>query len=339
MPVDAELLAALPDGLSDLMESLALTGDLSINLDVLRILTKVTADDQEESTPPDVGFQGTIAARNAALGIGVDMSEVTGSITLAGTYENSELHELSGSLAAESFKVNQRDGSALSADFLLPPGERSLVISNIVAQVAGGLLDGQADITLGDETTDFTVLANVRDLDVKKLVGEDEIGDGRLTAGLRLKGIVGDPASREGSGSVLVEGERLLKLPLVLGLLQVTNLALPIAQPFSEAEVQFDISGSVLHFRKLEARTGAAGTGQMALSGTGTLDYDSGRILMTFDTSNRGWDAIPLIGGLVGLARNELVGVQISGTLQKPEVTGRSLPTVIGTFDRVMGSE
>ncbi len=339
VPVDADLRAALPPALGDLAESLALGGDLSVSELSLSLLTRPAADGAAEAPTPDVAFDGTLLLAKSAFDIGVAVTDFNGAVKLSGAYEAGELREVRGTLRGDSFEASERPASDLSATFALERGEEVLHIDPIGASVAGGLLDGSAALDLSGKTTQFTVDLAVRDVDVQALLGPDEIGAGRLTAGLRLSGGVGDAASREGRGQVLVRGRELMRLPLVLGLLQVTNLALPIAEPFSEAEVDFDISGPVLHFRRLEARAVAEGAVdlRMKLTGSGTLDYDTGQIVMTFNTSNRGWDAIPLVGDLVGMARNELVGVQVTGTLEKPELSGRSLPTVRGTFGRVMG--
>lgn len=351
VPVDAELLTALPQGVSDMLEAISFRGRIGGDFDVLQITPQpvaaspadITGEPAGEAPPPNVLFKGRLTASDADFDIGVAVGNFTGQSSFAGSYENGELYELSGEVTASSYTLSEREAGDLTLSFALPAGGDALAFSNISSNIAGGVMDGSAALTFaqtpeGESRNRFTVHLDVVGVDVQKLLGEDEIGDGRLTAGLDLRGVVGAPASREGRGRVFVEGDKLFKLPLVLGLLQVTNLALPIAEPFSEAEVQFDIGGPLLRFEKLELRatSGPRNTRGMELTGRGTLNYETGRMLMTFDTSNRGWDAIPLVGDLVGLARNELIGVEITGTLARPEVSGRSLPTVLGTFDRAV---
>ena len=344
VPIDADLLTALPQGLTETLEGLGASGTVSGDFDVLRIATNLPSAEGEEAPSPDVGYKGKIRATGAAFDLGVAITDFEGAINLAGTYEFGRLYELSGDATATSYRVSGREAGNLSMKLALPAGGNVLSFTELSSGVAGGVMDGGGSLTFdaaevdGESASAFRVQVDVVGVDVQKLLGEDEIGDGELTAGLDLRGVVGDPASREGRGRVIVRGDKLFKVPLVLGLLQVTNLALPVAQPFNVAEVQFDIGGPLLRFEKFEARADAlAGTGEMKLSGRGTLNYETGRILMTFDTSNRGWDAIPLVGDLVGLARNELVGVEVTGTLTEPQVSGRSLPTVLGTFDRAVG--
>jgi hypothetical protein len=154
-----------------------------------------------------------------------------------------------------------------------------------------------------------------------------------MTARIDLEGRVGEHASRRGRGEVLVQGEKLYELPLVLGVLQVTNLALPIAEPFREATTTFAIDGQRIVFDRIELRAA-----EMRMTGEGTLNFETSKVDLTFTTSNHGWAKIPLLGDIVGLARNELLRINVRGTLQKPEVSGSTFPTITSTIDEVFRS-
>ena len=73
---------------------------------------------------------------------------------------------------------------------------------------------------------------------------------GRLTASLTMGGVWNDTKTRRGHGDVLsVSGEDMYDIPIVLGRSQITNLALPISSPFSEATSRYSIDGPSVIFR------------------------------------------------------------------------------------------
>ena len=337
-PLDADLLAALPKGLSDTLTGVTASGRLSADFDVLRLTTQPpTPENAAKPLAPDALFKVSVRVADAAVDIGVPLAKLDGTLDVAGTYEKGELHELSGGFAAERFTASERPGSGLSGAFNLPPGGRELTIRDVAADVAGGRLGGDATLTFGEtaaEASKFRVGVAVRGADVRKLLGEGggkeaDFG-GELTARLDLEGVVGQTKKRRGRGEVLVEGKKLYDLPLVLGILQVTNLALPISQPFREATTSFTIDGPRVVF---DAITLTAA--DMRMSGQGTMDFESQKVDLSFTTSNHGWAAIPLVGNLVGMARDELLRIHIRGTLQAPEVSAGTLPTFTSTIDEV----
>lgn len=274
---------------------------------------------------------------DADADVGVPMADVHGTLDLAGSYESGELRELSGAFDVASFSVTGRSGSGLTGTFALPPGSRVLSIDNLAAQVAGGTLGGGVTLTFGEtdeEPTRYAVQMAVREADVRQLVaqkdGRPADFGGRLTARIDVEGAFADVASRRGRGEVVVEGEKLYDLPLVLGLLQVTNLAMPVSEPFREATATFSVDGPRIVFDGIALRAA-----EMTMNGQGTLNFETQKVDLSFTTSNHGWAQVPLLGDIVGLARNELLRIHVRGTLKSPEVSGSTLPTVTSTIDEV----
>lgn len=349
-PLDEALLSALPDGLAETLQSLKTTGVFSADFDLLRIETLGAS---EPATRPAVGaataaapalnaaFDVKVTAVGASADVGVPLSEVNGMIHLMGTYEAGELREVSGSFDGEKFAVRGRAGTNLRGTFAMPAGTRLLSVENLSAQVADGELAGSLGLRFGEtdaDPTSYAVEMAVREADVRKLVGEQQgtAADfsGRMTARLDVEGKFGDASSRRGRGEVIVEGQKLYDLPLVLGLLQVTNLALPLSEPFREATTSFTLDGQRVVFDHITLKAA-----DMEMGGQGTLDFETQKVDLSFTTSNNGWAKIPLVGDLVGMARNELLRISIRGTLQSPEVSGRTLPTITSTIDEVFRRE
>ncbi len=348
-PLDDALLLALPDGLAETLVSLKASGTVTAAFDLLRVQTRPPPVDPPEELGPDgainpvpeslvdVDFEVKVATHAAAADVGVPLSDVRGTIHLLGAYQRGELREVSGSFHGEQFAVRGRSGTELRGTFAMPALTRLLSIDDLSAQVAGGQLGGSVHLRFGEsdeDPTHYAVQMAVREADVRRLVGEKPGAaadfSGRMTARLDVEGTFGDPASRRGRGEVIVEGQKLYDLPLVLGLLQVTNLALPIAEPFREATASFTLDGQRVVFDQIALRAA-----DMQMNGQGTLDFASQKVDLSFTTSNHGWARIPLVGDLVGIARNELLRIHVRGTLKSPEVSGRTLPTITSTIDEV----
>ncbi len=171
----------------------------------------------------------------------------------------------------------------------------------------------------------------LRTADDKKPTGQtDQHIRGQRTASLNLEGSYNDPGSRRGRGDVAVAGQQLYKIPLLLGLLQVTELALPISGPFRDGSARYSIDGNRVTFEQIELRSK-----EMLMTGDGYLDFGKKQVRMTFITDANGWIKLPLVGDLMQSARNELLQIHVRGTLQEPKVSASSFNTLTTTIDEV----
>ena len=347
-PLDEALLTALPQGLRKTIESLSARGMVSAEFQRLDITTHPV---QAAPVPPasapasaealstlDVDFAVQVTTADASLDAGAPLTGVQGSLSVSGKYRRGELDELAGAFAAEHFTIRGRSGKDLSGILMLPSGSDVLTIDNIEAQLAEGQLAGSSKLFFGqapDEPTRYSVQMAVREADIRQLIGEQpgRAADfsGHMTARLDLEGTFDQPASRRGRGEVIVQGQKLYDLPLVLGLLQVTTLALPLAEPFKEASAGFSIDGQKVIFDRI-----ALQAADMTMTGQGTLNFETQKVDLSFTTSSASWAAIPLLGDFMGVARNELLRINVRGTLQSPEVSGSTLPTITSTIDEVL---
>ena len=202
------------------------------------------------------------------------------------------------------------------------------------AELLGGELAGQIDWTYPDAGPSKYAMALVlRNADIKAVAG-DTMPDaqGTLSASLSMEGNFGDASTRRGGGDVSMSGQQLYRLPLLLGLLQVTSLSLPITTPFEEGACKYSIDGSRVTFETIELRAK-----EMMVSGTGHLDFDTGRVGMSFTSkSTTNWLRVPVVTDLLQGARNELLTIHVRGTIQQPEVSGTSMNTFSTTVDEII---
>jgi hypothetical protein len=153
---------------------------------------------------------------------------------------------------------------------------------------------------------------------------------GRLTASLNLGGAWGKPESRQGRGDVEMHGRQMYRIPLILGLLQITNLALPISSPFKNATARYSLNGNALEFEKIEFRSD-----HMVMKGEGSLDFATKKVDMTFVTDSAGGFRVPFLEGLWQGAQQELLRINVKGTVQEPKVQAGVFGTFTTTVDQV----
>ena len=124
-----------------------------------------------------------------------------------------------------------------------------------------------------------------------------------------MQGAWGDVSSRRGRGDVTVAGKSMYRMPVILGLLQITNLSLPISSPFNEGSSRYSLDGKKVTFENIELKSK-----DMVMKGNGSLDFGSKNVRLTFVTDNPGWPALPFVG-------DPLVTLRPGGP--KWQVTGR----------------
>jgi hypothetical protein len=232
-------------------------------------------------------------------------------------------------------KMAGRQATDFRAELTKPPGQTELRVEKMRCDVADGVMSGQMTLVYPEDgPSRYALELVVRDADVRQLAWEDENAavKGRLNASLSLEGSWGDAAARRGRGDVVVAGREMYRIPLVLGLLQVTNLALPISSPFNEATAVYNLDGGRVHFEQIELKAS-----NMLIHGDGWLDFDTKKVSLGFTTDNPGGlMQVPFIKELWRGARNEMLKIQVRGTIQEPEVSARTMGTFWTTVDEVL---
>jgi hypothetical protein len=324
---DKELRAALPAAVAKLMESLKVEGKLSVDFSKLSY----------RSAPPgsedgDLDAVGVITAEGNAFDVGVPLADVVGSIALETSARKGKLAGLSGTIDFSSLKMGGRDVKNFRATLFKPDEQDALRIGKVSGEIAGGNLAGEVDLVFPDTgPSRFGVGLLLRNADIATLLGPAEKDiKGRLSASLAVEGNWGDASTRRGRGDVQVTGKEMYKIPLVLGLMQITNLSLPISSPFNDAAARYSVEGERINFEAVELRAS-----NMLMSGSGWLDFGSKKVSMTFVTDTPGGWRIPFISDIIQGARQEFLKIQVSGSVQEPKVSGSMMSTFTTTVDEV----
>jgi len=327
VPVDEDLLRALPRGLSDLMRSMKFTGKLAV--DFPTVSYRPAANGISDG---DLDLAGNVWFSGASMDAAVPLSEMNGMMTLNTAVRRGKLGGLRGTVQAQSLKIADRPARDLYAELFKPEKQDAMRIEKMQAAMAGGELAGQVDLAFPDNgPSRFAVGLVLRNADVTQLSAGTEGVKGQLTASLALEGAWNEPHSRRGRGDVTVTGRDMYHIPLVLGLMQITNLSLPLTSPFNEANARYMVDGQKVSFEQIELRAS-----NMIMQGNGSLDYGTRKVNLTFTTDNPNWPKLPLVDELLKGAKHELLQIHVNGTIQEPKVSGSVMNTFTTTVDEVL---
>lgn len=341
VPIDDDLKQAVPAALRTFLESTRAAGTVDFDFSRLRLATRSRPTTAPTTTAPveravDADFDVKIRTQDASINIGLPLEQVQGEIALRGTTQDGTPATLSGQLHLSTVTLAGRPITELKTTLSKESVQTPLKIRDLSGKMADGELAGQAELIIptGDEPARYALSLVMRNLDVRSLVGEEDrqIG-GRLTASLVVEGVHDQPSSRRGRGDVVVSGN-MYRIPLVLGLMQITNLALPITSPFNEGKAGYSIEGSRVTFENIELRAR-----EMVMQGRGYLDFEAMKVRLTFTTENTTWPRLPVLGDLIQGARNEMLQIQVRGSLQEPKVSAKSMHTFTTTIDEVFRGE
>jgi hypothetical protein len=284
--------------------------------------------------PLDIDLASVITLNGCSLDAGVPLQDVSGKLRMAATVRDGKLSAMQGDLDISKLTMAGRKLDGFKADLIKPADRNEFYIDKMRATVAGGQMAGQIHLTYPDDAPSRYLLSLVlRNADVKELTADKDF-NGQLTASLALEGAWGDNSIRRGRGDVLVTGKELYRIPLLMGLLQVTNLSLPIATPFKTGTARYSVDGQRLNFEQVELKSD-----NMVMTGTGHLDFKNKQVLMTFVTDNAGGFKVPFINDLLKGARSELFKFTIKGTIQQPKVEANPFGTFSTTVDEVFKAD
>jgi len=360
-PADADLLRAVPAPIADLLQSVKFTGDVWLAVRKLHITPhaptapgqptppavassanrppnpSAAPADHPVDRPVDVDFDLVLHSDAAAMDVGVPLAQTDGTLTLAGSASAGNLQGLSGNIDIASATLASRQITRMKATITKAADQDIIRLGDLQALIAGGQMAGEIDLQPAPQNASgqngparYGIGLVIRDADVKQLTGEqgDQV-QGRLTASLLLQGDVNNPYSRQGRGDIAVTGQQMYRMPLVMGLFQITSMALPISSPFNEGTARYSVQGEKVIFDNIEIRSK-----ETLMQGNGSIAYDTHQVSMTFFVDST-WPKLPVVGDLITGARRDLLQIHVRGTLQDPQMSAGIANTFSTTIDQV----
>ena len=330
LPVDEPFLARVPEAIRGALKTLSLKGTMSLDV------PKFNYRPASTTRPAAITFKGSAGLTDSSMDLGMEVKAFNGSIGLEGSVDGEEIKELTGAIDAASATIADRAMKNIRCRIVKRPNQPSYRFEEIRGKLAGGHIGGDVLMLFPkNKPAMYEVSLAMNDIDIRELVADPTAKfHGRLRASLDMVGNAADPGSRRGRGFLDLDGDDLYELPAVTGLLQITNLALPIKSPFNNASAQYTVLGQRVVFEKIELNAP-----DMVMRGAGQLDYHDKTVSFTFTTSNPNWLKLPGFDPFIQMMKNELATIEIRGTIKEPQIKAKSMSNFTTTIDRAFKSE
>lgn len=328
-----EVRALLPTAVRRALEAVSITADGPISAEGVRFRLAFGG-----------GASHAASGRVSFAGVG---AEIGVKVTGASGYLDFEGESVPGSAMA-SFGVGVMLDSAQAAGINLTDGmlrvtsdplSGAVLVPVVLADAYGGRLSGSAvvqpdpdgrttydaqfrlsGVPLGELLADWEHAAGIeRAAESEQAAPERREAESRgmVDAGVTLAGVVGDDSTRRGRGSIIVGGGEdapVMRLPLLLPLIEVSNLQVPGNDPLDFGEAVFYLDGDRVVFERLGVFARSVeifGYGQMTLPDMG----------LDLRFSSRAAERLPVISDILERFRDELITTRVRGTAKDPEIS------------------
>lgn len=328
--IDHDLLAALPVGQRGNASRLNLTGPLS-----MQGALEVKGDGRENSQP-QASWDATFDVEAGGVDCGVKLEHMHGGVRLVGGYDGKQVRtrgELQfDSLVCKGVQLTNLsgplwiDGSQILFGSRADAPRDGELPRQITAQVYGGTVGADAQVTLRGET-EFDAQVTLADADLATLSREFKKGtkplQGKAYASLHLTGNSSGTHTLHGGGNVRLRDADIYEVPVMLALLKLVSIRRPNTTAFNNSDIDFRIQGDRLYFDKVDFKGDA-----ITLKGKGEMDFDKHLNLEFYALVGRGDLRVPIITPMLGLASQQLLLIQIAGTIDHPELNKKAFPAL-----------
>lgn len=347
-----DLRAILPADVRAAIDQLELQVDGPLTMEDASLILRFPPAD----APLRTTFSAAILAQDVRLDVGLPISGLTGRADILLEPATQAPAELLIDIAAPTLRVSGAAVTSARASITRGPSG-TITVGDLAGRVHGGRFTGHVEIpppiqAKGPRRFDADLrLAGVRLKPLLDDINRHEKGQpplpasdtaddpspadlsrGVVEASLSLTGLLGDPASRRGRGEVHVarKGSRVLDIPVLLRLIEVSNLTLPSNRSLDLAQARFFVDGNLVTFEDLSAYSQS-----ISINGFGTMTLPDRRLDLRFNSSAA--RPIPILSTLVEGIRNEFVTTSVTGTLDNPSITLRQFSGTRRAIGRAVG--
>ena len=282
------------------------------------------------------------------LNAGVDLCDLRGKAFFRGTWDGEQaLGE--GRIKLNSVKVKNYQltdiegpvslkGSQLVLGSNLSPGRRGPVNPDPAKHLSAHFIEGQvfldAVVELG-EPMRYGVYMKLENGDLKRFAqlymktSHSKLA-GTMNGTINFSGDGNNPKHLDGKGNLVISPAALYELPVIVQVFNVLSFIPPDKTAFNEALFAFTLGGGLVNFESIKL----AGD-SINLLGRGTVKLDGTVRLGFASRMGRRSIPIPILREFINEATKGVVGVEVSGTLEKPIPKVQTLPQMDEALHRL----
>lgn len=335
--LDHDLLAALPTKASELVSRLKLTGPIHLTGG-----GSITSDGRTPH-PSSATWDVAIDLENGSLDAGTKLEHIHGGVRLAGS-ASSEGFQAQGEVAVDSMIVQglqltqvlgpiSLDGSRVLLGAWAAQPRTGRPPRQITAKVFGGTISTDAAVAFGDEGA-FEIQASLADGDLAtisaELMPQRKNLSGKAQGFIKLAGTRKGRHTWNGGGVVRLRDADIYELPVMVALLKILSVRNPDTTAFTTADLDFRIQGDHIYLDRLDFHGDA-----ITLKGSGEMDWQRQLNLQFYTMVGRDELDVPVLRPLLGEASRQLMAIQVSGTLDRPQMTRQAFPGLNETLQQI----
>ncbi len=342
--IDATSRAVLPPAVLTIIDKLSVQGPYSV--EDAHLLTWPSVQQG-----PTMIFEGDVQLSDARAQVGVPVTELDAVFDMrVVTFADQRWPHTDIRIHADRLRAADRliERVTLTAETGKHPW--LIELADVKGMIYGGTLVGWGQLRMGQDAAfgfDLTLQEVelepfINPLETAKSTGSDEddpaglttrnMASGLLSAGLTIRIPTDDPGQRQGRGVVTVRDAKLYDRPLTLALLQAANLALPSESSFDRAAARFLVYGETVQFDDIRFEAPA-----FVIAGSGTMDYPSTELDLRMVTHNPAAPDLGPVSSLVRTFKDELLGIEVRGTLAEPRARVVTLEGFFRSWGRIFG--
>jgi len=331
-----ELAAIIPPQLETIFDQLSITVNGPLELAGGHLLFSRRPDTNR------LDVLGHLEVQNAAANPGIKLEKMNAAIDF--------VSHISPTLETPDFEIRIDTKEFLANNIWMTNGsftirstiDQAIQVAPILADANGGKVAASAIIWQGpDHSTRYDLETNLsgvrlapilRDLaldtqppDPQSAADESR---GVIDARYTMFGLIDGP--RRGVGHIQVSQGRVLKLPLLVPLIEVGNLALPTGEQLDLARARFYLQNDKVTFEELSVLSKS-----IELIGYGTMSLKNQQLDLRFNS--RANARIPILSTLFEGLRDELITIRVKGTLEKPALSTQQLTNTRAAIGSLMG--
>lgn len=343
MGLTPDLWALLPPEISEVFGQLSLDidGDLSVEG------AQVSRASAGDGSPASIKATGQVRLSGASLEVGTSIDRASGVIDfgferpLPGTPRTLEVRAMLDRFRVSG--VSMSDGRVR----VVGGGEGEFFVPLISADCYGGRMTGTASLFPTDgagrsyeaslQLSDVRFASVLSELTRTNAAAEEQTADaapdgsrGLMYASVTFGGVMGDLASRRGSGKATIAEGRVLSIPLVVPLVRLSSLQLPFDETLDFASADFYLRDRTMSFEEISISSRS-----VQIVGFGTIDTQTQDIDLRVRTRAR--SRVPVISDITESVRDELVSAVVKGKLREPELSMQTLTGTTRFIGRLLG--
>ena len=323
-----DLLRAMPERLSRLADTLEPTGSFTLHQGILSFRKPAS-----EIAPLETRWDMQVDCHQADLHCGLDLQNIHGSIRLIGASDG-QRSQSEGELNLESVTFKDVQLTDVRGPLWVDETECRLgrwagektgqQPSAVTAKAYGGAVAAHSWVKFSG-LPEYGCEASLVGADLRRIIverfGGQQSFNGKVDADVVLSGAGPSLPRLGGEGHVHIRDANIYELPQLVSLLAILRTGATDKTAFNQSDVAFRIQGQHIYLDQIDFLGDAVN-----LYGKGETSFDQNlNLVFSADMARRDFH-LPLVGGIVGQAREQFLRIYVGGTVKEPIPTTEALP-------------